>query len=990
MANNKLPTEADLGRKIYRASSPQVHFPVPDYSALAGGRRGERTGLAAIGEGLASLANADSEEQSHDVQRRMLDFKLETEMALEEAKRSMPVGGEGYAATWQQEYTKRANQFVGRGDANIPDALRTRVGTMLKQHEVMLGERAQRDEFAERDRHTGEQLGGTLARTRSAIEANPDRVGELQIEGEALIASARLTPAARDVAKRRWREQAQEAAANTIVDGVRDAESFGRARELLGPDKAERVTAKGVKDGILAPGTWRTFDTSTPTATERRRIRGEGGIVVNLDTNWTSSDRPTEPIVVIPDDASPAQRQAAEAYAAGIAKIYNDKFGTNLQPKVLTRSANGRGRNDTIHTEPYSVTDRRAAEFFTSDEGLSAHARLLGETFGKLPGVAFSLPHDPTRKGDRGAHGPHGNEVDLATPLLARLTNGMGQGKSQQPSAVPTWSGEGDTQPPGADGTTALAEYAGPFQDLSLAKRRTLMQRAESRMATVKTGVEQAIRSQMTVASDGYMPPDGVLEALRNQVGSINDPMLHAQLDALERQAALTQRFQKVPPAATEAYAAELRRQAGEQGATKEQLDAVKHLETVASSARRHLSEDALAYANKVGLVVPMADGPPADLEPAHRPHWRVPMAKVELEQIGFGHPDIDRMLATRFEWSKAIGRYYGTPPPPPFQKGEAEAIVAQLRQGGDRVPFIFGKIATAAARAGIEPAVVMKQFSKTDAPELAVIGEMVANNADPAIVKTAAAALSWRATEGEKFVSTIDKLQAQPTLGEYAQVLATQPTKVDAVRQTANLIYEFEARRTGAKAFEPTLYADIVKRVMGQTTDADGTAYGGVGTQGARWLDGKWSSKVLVPAPVRQDGFDAMVGALRARDLPDPPVDADGKALSIKDIRSATWVSLGPGVYVLERGRDATGERVLAFSRSGKPYTLDIRPLLPAIQQRRPDIFRGYDGSSRGINVPDPAFAFGLGDPSPPPATAAPELPPAVPAAPIAEMPAP
>ena len=316
-------------------------------------------------------------------------------------------------------------------------------------------------------------------------------------------------------------------------------------------------------------------------------------------------------------------------------------------------------------------------------------------------------------------------------------------------------------------------------------------------------------------------------------------------------------------------------------------------------------------------------------------------------------------MLTTRADQAKAVGRYYGQPPQM-FTKNEREFLKDTLRKGGDGMLFVLGKIAVSAANAGIEPSAVMKEFSK-DAPEVAVIGEMVANNADPAIQRTAATALAWRTSQGEKFISTIDKLQAQPELAEYAGVLGTTPTKVDAVRQTANLIYEYEARRAGVETFDSSLYRSVLRRVMGETTDANGNAYGGVGKQGTGWTDGKWSSKVLVPSEIRQDSFDDMVGALRATDLPDPPVDGNGKALSMTDIRRATWVSVGPGRYALQQGTDADGTRIMAMNRSGEPYVLDMRGILPAIQKRKPEIFRGYDGLTRGVSTPDPEYGFGI-----------------------------
>lgn len=169
---------------------------------------------------------------------------------------------------------------------------------------------------------------------------------------------------------------------------------------------------------------FRILDTEAPTHAERNRIFRQGGVVVNLDTNSGPVGKPTTPMVVIPDNATKAQRKAAEAYAGQMAQLYRDKFGVDLTPKVVKRSVNGRGRPSTIHTEPYAVTDPRAVAYFQTPEGVSAHAQILRDTLGKIPGVVFSIPHDPTRKGDHGAEANGVNEVALAKLVLADLKGG--------------------------------------------------------------------------------------------------------------------------------------------------------------------------------------------------------------------------------------------------------------------------------------------------------------------------------------------------------------------------------------------------------------------------------------------------------------------------------------------------------------------------------------------------------------------------------------
>jgi len=412
----KLPSALDIRPREYRASSPNIRMPAVDYTGIA-------KGVEAVGQGISALVRSQEEEDGYEVQRRLLDFKLETEAAQEEYRRTMPPGGTGYTQGWSAEYQKRAKAFVGKDDANVPASMRGKIGVALKSFETQLGERAMREEWAERDRKTVEDLNLTLGRTRSAVEANPDRLEEMWAEGKHLIDTSNLPPAVRHKAGSDYREALVEARGYAIINRATDPEGIARAEaELFRPGAQPRAG-----DAEASSRRWRVFDGATPTAAERRSIRASGGIVVNLDTNWAKGDRPTQPMVVIPDDATPEQRKAAEAYAARVSQLYNEQFGTNLTPKVVTRSQNGRSRNDTIHTEPFSVNDTKAVEFFTSDAGRQAHAEIVRQTLGQIPGVAFSLPHDPTRRGDKGAVGPGGSEVDLARPLLAEITGSVGK-----------------------------------------------------------------------------------------------------------------------------------------------------------------------------------------------------------------------------------------------------------------------------------------------------------------------------------------------------------------------------------------------------------------------------------------------------------------------------------------------------------------------------------------------------------------------------------
>ncbi len=156
-----------------------------------------------------------------------------------------------------------------------------------------------------------------------------------------------------------------------------------RSLSRTDPEAASKLFDKVEKQGIFEKredlsGKVKLFADGkrTPTSAERRQIFKGGGVVINLDTNSTAKGGPTSPMVVIPDlpkDATKEQiaqhqviRERATAYAERVAKLYKEKIGAELTPRVVTRSQNKRGRTGTVHTEPYSVRDADAVKYFNS------------------------------------------------------------------------------------------------------------------------------------------------------------------------------------------------------------------------------------------------------------------------------------------------------------------------------------------------------------------------------------------------------------------------------------------------------------------------------------------------------------------------------------------------------------------------------------------------------------------------------------------------
>lgn len=133
----------------------------------------------------------------------------------------------------------------------------------------------------------------------------------------------------------------------------------------------------------------------------RESVRpGNGKINVSLDFNASESGTAKGTEVIIPDDAPPQVREAAEAFNNMVVE-FADKNGIKGYKNrgVKTRSQNGRGVKGTVHTEPFFNKDMAIQKAIEANPG--EFARIYEETFGNIPEAQIIAPHGV--KKDRGA-----------------------------------------------------------------------------------------------------------------------------------------------------------------------------------------------------------------------------------------------------------------------------------------------------------------------------------------------------------------------------------------------------------------------------------------------------------------------------------------------------------------------------------------------------------------------------------------------------------
>lgn len=169
----------------------------------------------------------------------------------------------------------------------------------------------------------------------------------------------------------------------------------------------------------VSPNTRDQFDDSSSTPGNRK---------ISLDHNHPGSNKVAHGVeVVIPSDATPEERQAAETYAKETQAFFQ-KHGHDVPLRgdggVKVQGGGQRGVPGYFHTEPFFGTDTKAREIIEQNAG--EYAEILGRTLGKIKGATFIPPH---KSDDPGATVGGVNERDFAKqyiiPELEKRVGGM-------------------------------------------------------------------------------------------------------------------------------------------------------------------------------------------------------------------------------------------------------------------------------------------------------------------------------------------------------------------------------------------------------------------------------------------------------------------------------------------------------------------------------------------------------------------------------------
>ena len=206
-------------------------------------------------------------------------------------------------------------------------------------------------------------------------------------------------------------------------------------------NKLPRATAKSAQALVHADSArLKLSPTFNPSGKERARLRAQGMVLLNLDSNNPGykdkakktvdpAKRVLSPKMIIPDDASPETRSRARMAVELMDQIYEAVHGKmpgqGVDSRVLTTTENigedgkPRGRKGVMHSELFAVTDNKMVSYLKTDEGMKNYAAIFQNAFGDMDNIKWYLPHSERSPGaatDKGT-----TEADLALRLFKFL-----------------------------------------------------------------------------------------------------------------------------------------------------------------------------------------------------------------------------------------------------------------------------------------------------------------------------------------------------------------------------------------------------------------------------------------------------------------------------------------------------------------------------------------------------------------------------------------
>lgn len=448
------------------------------------------------------------------------------------------------------------------------------------------------------------------------------------------------------------------------------------------------------------------------------------------------------------------------------------------------------------------------------------------------------------------------------------------------------------------------------------------------------SAINTQIKDVDDIAAKGYLPGPDKLATLKSAVAKSRDPDVVRSYENTIANLPTVAIWRQLSPAQLETDLARRATALRTSGVSDERE--IKLLETgqkLLATMKAKIGSDPLGWAEETGTVpVGMIDFAKPDATDDMRN--RISAADIVAQQYGIAptylRPEERRYLETQ----SAAG-------------GDAMLVLAQrINNGfGDRAPKVLGEISSQAPvlshMGGLLTGSLFGGGSVTFANDVAEGVQLYKNE------ETRKMLPHWAQKPSDK----ISAFQRDRRVDQFGGAFTLIPDNGRAAEESARVAFTVRAGRQGIEGSDldadrpaQKLYNRSLQESAGATFSADGTQYGGVtdynfGVYGFRNMN-----KVLVPSNIRTDRFKDVIGAVTDEDLklmPISPEAANGKPYSAADIRNAVPVA-APGGYRFAQGDPQSENPKWIRGADGRPFTLPLDKLEPALRTRVPGAFLG------------------------------------------------
>lgn len=191
----------DAGRRMVQLETPRV----ADYEVAGAVARGM--------EGFAGALKTRFEKaDDYEVQKALVDFDLQQEKRLDDAKREADPEARDFTAKYRGGYDQGATEFM----KGVPRHLREKVDTALVKRGAMFEKRAYDFELAQRDKFHIDDVNTRAQDFLNETTAKPEAFLENSERGRALIRASRLPAATKLKLEKQFVEQNEELAVEAL------------------------------------------------------------------------------------------------------------------------------------------------------------------------------------------------------------------------------------------------------------------------------------------------------------------------------------------------------------------------------------------------------------------------------------------------------------------------------------------------------------------------------------------------------------------------------------------------------------------------------------------------------------------------------------------------------------------------------------------------------------------------------------------------------